>query len=143
MVAFNWGGGGAVDGQAAETYLLRRDGSEILLSPARETMLKYLPQHGGVEKKAVHFGEAILNPQDKKILRELVEELRRRLPGIPAIGFQGPFDVELGFLNGAAWLFQVRPFVGNKSALSATYLQSMDSGLPRNVQISLRDKLTE
>lgn len=143
MVAFNWGGGGAVDGQVAETYLLRRDGSEILLSPARETMLKYLPQHGGVEKKPVHFGEAILNPQDKKILRELIKELRQRLPGIPAIGFQGPFDVELGFLNGAAWLFQVRPFVGNKNARSATYLQSMDSGLPRDVRISLRDKLTE
>ena len=36
-VAFNRGAGGAVDGQAAESYLIMKNGKELLLlSPARE-----------------------------------------------------------------------------------------------------------
>ncbi|MFC1714029.1 PEP/pyruvate-binding domain-containing protein [Candidatus Poribacteria bacterium] len=141
MVVFNWGVGGAVDGQITETYLLRHDGSDVLLSPTREPLLKYLPQQGGVEQESVHFGKAILNLQEKERLRELAHEIRQRLSGISGIGSQGPFDVELGFLNGSVWLFQVRPFAENTNARSTAYLQSMDNGLPRDVQIPLMEKI--
>ena len=142
-VSFNRGVGGAVDGQATESYLLRHDESDLLLSPAREVQFRYLTLEGGVVKGTVNFGTPLLSQQERKQLRELDRELRRRLPGAPGIESRGPFDVELGFLDGAIWLFQVRPFVENKDARSTKYLHAMDPELPRNVRISLSEKTAE
>ena len=142
-VSFNRGVGGAVDGQATESYLLRYDGSDLLLSPAREAQFRYLPLEGGVGKGMVNFGSPLLSQQERKQLRELDKELRKRLPGTPGIESRGPFDVELGFLDGAIWLFQVRPFVENKDARSTKYLHAMDPELPRNVRISLSEKIAK
>ena len=38
-VAFNWGVGGAVDGQAAESWLLHADGTNQLISPAKKPLI--------------------------------------------------------------------------------------------------------
>jgi len=141
-VSFNWGVGGAVDGQVAESYLLRYDGTDILLSAAREPVSSRLSVQGGVEKSATHFEKPILSQQERDQLRQLDKEIRRRLPGTPGIESEGPYDVELGFLDGHIWLFQVRPFVESKNALSTAYLYEMDPELPKNVRISLTDKLT-
>ena len=46
-IAFSRGAGGAVDGQAAESYLLHQSGTNELLSPAREAYYRKLPQKGG------------------------------------------------------------------------------------------------
>ncbi len=46
-VAFSRGAGGAVDGQAAESYLLRHDGRFVLQAPARERLHRRLPVTGG------------------------------------------------------------------------------------------------
>ncbi|HSG68335.1 MAG TPA: PEP/pyruvate-binding domain-containing protein, partial [Bacteroidales bacterium] len=121
--AFNLGVGGAVEGQMSETYLLRDDGTNILLAPARETEYKVLPLSGGVKTEHASFEEQILKPANLVALRQLVKETRKLLP---AYGSQGPYDIELGFKDDKIWLFQVRPFVENKEASGQLYLESLN-----------------
>ena len=140
-VAFNWGGSGAVEGQAAETYLLRGDGEDVLLSPAREPEYNYFLPEGGIGKAFVTFNEPILNRSERFQLRQLAVALRRLLPGTPGMRSSGPFDVELGFWNESLWLFQVRPFVENRRARSSAYLAAMDEGLPADRVVRLDELL--
>ena len=58
-----------------------------------------------------------------------------------AKGIPGPYDVELGFKDGKIWLFQVRPFVENKNALSSEYLESISPEVDYEQEISLSSKL--
>jgi Pyruvate phosphate dikinase, AMP/ATP-binding domain len=125
-VAFNWGVGGAVEGQNAETYLLGADGSDRLLSPAREPEYNELPDSGGVRRVYADFDREVLAAAERAELRRLAGEIRRRVPPSPG-GFEGPYDVELGFWNGRPWLFQIRPFVENRRARSSTYLAALDA----------------
>lgn len=124
-VAFSRGAGGAVDGQAAEAHLLDRFGNSILLSPARERMHRRLPVTGGSVMVPAAFNERILKPQNLKVLRELAEEVEKVMPTAPGVESSGPWDVELGFQNDKAWLFQIRPFVENQRAQSSEYLESI------------------
>ena len=134
-VAFSRGVGGAVEGQVAESYLLRPDGSRRLLSPSRETRYTALPATGGVEKRSTHLDQPILSHDDLKQLLSMANEIRQRLPGTPGIETAGPFDVELGFQDDRIWLFQVRPYVENKQAQSSAYLRSLDPKLPRDLEV--------
>lgn len=136
-VAFNLGVGGAVEGQAAESYLLRQDHTDLLLSPARAPQYMQASPRGGVEKKFASFERPILSPNERFQLRLLAEEVRRVLPNTPGIETEGPFDVELGFWNEEIWLFQVRPFVENKRARSSNYLRSLDPEIPAGLQVPL------
>ncbi|MBF0288544.1 MAG: phosphoenolpyruvate synthase [SAR324 cluster bacterium] len=136
-VAFNWGVAGAVDGQAAESYLLQ-ESSEQLLSPAREAKYLALPETGGVHKLSVTFDQPILNRSELLQLRQLGLEMRRILPAAPGMNSSGPFDIELGFLNGKIWLFQARPFVENKRARASTYLNAMDASKLPDTPVSLK-----
>ena len=136
-VAFNWGQGGAVDSQAAESYLLREDGSDELLSPGREPQYNLLLPQGGVQRRDVDFTRPILTREDRQWLRSLAADLRRLLPGVLSRGFPGPFDMELGFVGGAPRLLQVRPFVENRRASSAPYLRALDEGVPLDTPVSL------
>ncbi len=133
--AFNRGAGGAVDGQAAETFLLSENGSDILIYPARENYYTWLPAAGGIEKAFHLFDQPVLTKEDRLEIRELVKTVRRIFPGTPGIEGRGPFDIELGFINGSMRLFQVRPFVENKRAASLSYLLKLDqSGFqPRTI----------
>ncbi|MBU1343181.1 MAG: PEP/pyruvate-binding domain-containing protein [Proteobacteria bacterium] len=126
--AFNRGAGGAVEGQAAETYLLTESGPDILMYPARQTACTRLPATGGIEKQFLTFDQPILTREDRRQIRDLVKTVRRVLPGTPGIEGQGPFDIELGFINGSMRLFQARPFVENKRAGSLNYLLELDQG---------------
>lgn len=125
-VAFNRGAGGAVEGQTAETYLLTEPGSDIIMYTARETLCTRLPAAGGTEKEFLSFDQPILTPDERLQIRELVKTVRNILPGTPGIDGQGPFDIELGFINGSMRLFQVRPFVENKKAGTLNYLLQLD-----------------
>ncbi|MBA3010432.1 MAG: PEP/pyruvate-binding domain-containing protein [Proteobacteria bacterium] len=125
-VAFSRGVGGAVDGQAAETYLLTESGTDILLYPSRETRSTQLPATGGIEKKFQLLDQPILNQEERLQIRDLVKTVRSLLPDTPGIEGKGPFDIELGFINGSMRLFQVRPFVENKRAASMNYLINLD-----------------
>ena len=124
-LAFSRGAGGAVDGQAAETYLIKKDGGYRLLAPAREPFLIKLPETGGTLKTTTGFNERILSPANLKQVRELAARIRELIPGDTAGDYQGAYDVEFGFKDDKIWLFQIRPFVENKRALSSAYLESI------------------
>jgi hypothetical protein len=140
-VAFSRGVGGAVDGQSAESYLLKMDGENRLLSPAREARYRTIPTTGGSVMKYTSFEEPILSPSNIQRLRTLTADCRRRLPNTPGVESAGPFDIELGFLDEVMWLFQVRPFVENKNALSSEYLQSINGKFPEAVTIPWQKRL--
>ncbi len=139
-VAFNRGVGGAVDGQAAESYLITPRGA-VLESPAREPRYSTLPSAGGVERRITSFDMRILSPEDLRKLADLAGEVRRRLPGTPGIETTGPFDVELGFLGPDIRLFQTRPFVENRAAASTLYLSAMDSRSKTDRTIGASDRI--
>jgi hypothetical protein len=142
-VAFNWGVGGAVAGQAAETYVLQSDGRDGLVSPAREVVAVRLPERGGFRREFVTFDQPILNVDERRILRSLAADIRARVPGTPGIESSGPFDVELGFAGGKIWLFQLRPFVENKRARSSAYLRGLDTDPPVDAKVALQDRIRE
>jgi len=126
-VAFSRGAGGAVEGQAAESYLLRADGSHLLLRPSRETVYRTLPSTGGTASRGTSLDKGILSDKDLVMLRDMSQSLRKKLAVIPGIGAGGgPYDVELGFAGQRLWLFQVRPFVNNRWAQSSLYLRALD-----------------
>src|SRR4030095_7004253 len=124
-VAFNLGVGGAVDGQAAESWLLRADGKNILLSPARENTYRTIPATGGSVIKQTTFEKRILSPSHLDALRTMAKQIKDELPKAPGINTSGPWDIELGFKDDKIWLFQVRPFVENKQAAASEYLQQI------------------
>ena len=140
-VAFSRGVGGAVDGQSAESYLLGQGGTDLLLSPARESRYTFLPPEGGTGKGSATFEAPLLSQADRVALRALANEVRRRLPDTPGIESSGPFDVELGFLEGKIWLFQVRPYVENRRARSSAYLRNLDPAIPEDGEIWIDEKL--
>lgn len=140
-VAISRGAGGAVDGQAAESYLIRMDESYELLAPAREPLYNSLPTTGGTAKKAASFERRILTKANIRDICRLAEQIRDRLPKATASHYEGAYDVEFGFKDNKLWLFQVRPFVENKKALSSGYLESITPSIPSKKEISLSTKL--
>ncbi len=146
-VAFSRGAGGAVDGQAAESYLLKPDGKNILLSPAREPFYRRLPTTGGTSKNAATFEKSILKKNNLDSIRILTNDVNRILPTIPGVESEGPFDIELGFKDDQIWLFQIRPFVENKNAKASAYLDSITPKLPEeqavNIQGEIKSKALE
>ena len=138
-IAFSRGAGGAVDGQAAETYLSTADQTLVLLSPARERLYNRLPITGGTQRQTASFDQPVLNDQNVYDLRVIAQEIRQTLPSAPGIETDGPFDIELGFQDDKLWLFQVRPFVENKKAVSSAYLESITPALPtENIPLDTR-----
>lgn len=140
-IAFSRGAGGAVDGQSAETYVLKNEGGSQLLAPAREPYHNTLPVTGGTGKKMVSFEKSVLNEQNIKEIKALAQTIRTTLPKETNSDYKGAYDVELGFKENKLWLFQIRPFVENKKALSSTYLESITPKTDKNKQINLSTKL--
>lgn len=136
-VAFSRGPGGAVDGQAAETYLLKKDGGNILLSPSRDRRYNVLPAEGGATKGLANFNSRILRLSELQEIRSLTAELKKKLPNATGMHSTGPYDVEFGYLNNRIILFQVRPFVENKLAQSSGYLNTLDSGIKFDKKVRL------
>ncbi len=136
-IAFSKGAGGAVDGQAAESYLLHHGGEKFLLSPAREPSYRRLPVTGGSQKVFATFEEPILNNQNLYDLRRMAENINQQMPKSKGIETSGPFDVELGIKENKTWLFQIRPFVENKNALSSAYLESISPRIDRQKVVKL------
>ena len=75
-VAFSRGAGGAVDGQSAETYLIKNNGGYQFLAPAREPFYHSLPTTGGTEKKIATFNNFILNVANINEIRSLANTIR-------------------------------------------------------------------
>ena len=140
-VAFSRGAGGAVDGQAAEAYLLRATGSTALLSPARERLHRRLPVTGGSVMVPAAFNQRILSEKNLRDLRDLAAEVERVMPEAPGVEASGPWDVELGFQDNKIWLFQIRPFVENTKAQSSDYLESISPVVEEGVYYDLTTEL--
>ncbi|WP_405252669.1 PEP/pyruvate-binding domain-containing protein [Dokdonia sp. Asnod3-C12] len=135
-IAFSRGAGGAVDGQAAETRLVTATGSR-LLSPARQADYIRLPATGGVKKNIATFDEQILNEKNINDIRAIAQSIRTRLPEMTGSTYDGAYDVELGFENDKLWLFQIRPFVENKTAKTSEYLESISPVINEDFLITL------
>lgn len=140
-IAFSRGAGGAVDGQSAETYTIYDDGGYRLLAPARETFYNSLPATGGTGKKTATFEKPVLNEKNIDEIREFAKTIRKTLPKETKSDYQGAYDVELGFQNDTLWLFQIRPFVENKKALSSGYLESITPIIDTKKEIILSKAL--
>ncbi len=140
-IAFSKGAGGAVEGQLAETYLINNKMESTLLSPAREMLYTKLPQTGGTAKASASFNNPLLSQSNIEACYKLSKEIKTKLPGSPGIESAGPYDVELGFKDNKLWLFQVRPFVESKRAVSSGYLLSLDPAPNNNIIMKLNEKL--
>ena len=140
-IAFSRGAGGAVDGQAAESYLIKESGFSQLISPAREAYHNTLPSTGGTGKKLATFEKPILNAKNFSDMRDLADKIRKTLSKKTKSNYKGAYDIELGFKNDKLWLFQIRPFVENKKALGSGYLESITPKIDIKKQILLSTKL--
>jgi hypothetical protein len=110
-VATAWGVSGAVDGDAAETLVLRPDGTSVLLGEAHAPYRRVLRPEGDVGWQPADPGR-VLTDAEQVAVRELAAEAQAKLT--PSPGPDGrplPWDMEFGFAGGKLWLFQVRPLV--------------------------------
>ncbi len=139
-VAFSRGAGGAVDGQAAETRLIT-SGEDFLLSPSREPSYVSLPASGGTKKNYTTFETPILNQKNMQSIRDLVKEVRVKVPQRTDPNYKGAYDMEMGFKEDKVWLFQIRPFVENKKAKDSDYLESITPEIDMKQTISLKEKI--
>ena len=140
-IAFSRGAGGAVDGQAAESYLLHHGGENVLLSPAREPTYRRLPETGGSKMVFTTFEQQLLNNQNLYDLRRLSDSVNQQMPKTKGIETSGPFDIELGIKENKIWLFQIRPFVENKNAVSSIYLESISPKINNQKVVKLESPL--
>ena len=139
-VAFSRGVGGAVDGQAAEMTLIKKHGSK-LLAPSREPDYVSLPPSGSTKDKFTTFENPILNNKNKQTIRDLVKEVRVKVPKASDDNYKGAYDMEMGFKDDKLWLFQIRPFVENSKAKNSEYLKSITPKINYKKKISLTEKL--
>jgi hypothetical protein len=139
-VAINEGVGGAVDGQAAESLRIdTRDGSVRLMGTATAPWRRRPAAAGGIDKLPATGTDAVLQPQE---IQRLIVFARDQLPArFPAItddaGQPAAADVEFGFVDGELRLFQIRPFLENRSARGNAYLVDMDKALASSMDKTL------
>ncbi len=140
-IAFSRGAGGAVDGQAAESWLLKAGGDNQLVSPAREPFYQSLAATGGVEKERTTFEKAILSKANLVQIRGFATAIKQKMSKSDKSKSEEVYDIELGFKDNKIWLFQIRPFVENKNALRSEYLKSITPMLPANNMINVNSAL--
>ena len=114
-VSTAWGVGGAVAGEAAESIVLKPDGTVQLMSEAKTPYRRKLAAEGGVEWLPAAAGR-ILMKTDIEQLRGLAAEVEKKYePVFDQSGQKRPWDIEFGFVDGELTLFQIRPLVEKNS----------------------------
>ena len=138
-VVLNEGVGGGVEGQAAETLVIRRsDGQVRLLGSATAPRKRVLLPTGGSELVPSSGAERLMQPADIAELLKVVERLPGWFDNVPEEERATTVaDVEFGFLDDKLYLFQIRPFVQSKGAENNRYLQSLDAGLEEASTVSV------
>ncbi|MGI9546623.1 MAG: PEP/pyruvate-binding domain-containing protein [Flavobacteriaceae bacterium] len=139
-VAMSRGVGGAVDGQSAETWTIRQNRDDELISPARELKYLSLPTSGSTKSNWCSLEKPLLSSSKRDKLYTLSQGLIQKMK---SKNIEGPYDVELGFKDEKIWLFQVRPFVENKNAVSSEYLESISPPINKAKIISTKTQLQE
>ena len=114
-LAISRGAGGAVDGQAAESYLLRADGTNQLLTPAREPGYRRLPVSGGTSSNLATFEKPIISKNNLDKIRSFARTVENTFPDATDGEVVAAYDIEFGFSKDKLWLFQIRPFVESKN----------------------------
>lgn len=110
-VSTAFGVGGAVDGEAAETVVLRPDGSVLLAAEAKAPFRRALDPGGGVSWVPAPAGR-VLGDAEHAALRELAREVDANLtPARDEAGQPLPWDIEFGFEGRKLVLFQIRPLI--------------------------------
>jgi hypothetical protein len=143
-VAVNEGLGGAVDGQAAESLRISRDGESVrVLATATAPWRRVPDPGGGILKLPASGADAVMNPAEIRRLAAFARDLPTRFgPIVDDNGDPAPADVEFGFLDGQLRLFQIRPFLQSRSGRGADRLRAMDAALldqpPRSVDLGAR-----
>lgn len=127
-VAANWGIGGAVSNQVAESLLINRSSGAVkVLGEATASSKLELNPRGGLITRPVLAPGPVLSDQELLTLLEFAESLPERYPELlgspPSVK---PVDVEFGFVKGHLALFQIRPLVAAKQDSSAEFLQLLD-----------------
>jgi len=122
------GVGGAVEGEDAETIVVRPGGSVRLLSQAKAPSRRALAAGGGVVLLAPVQPEYLLTDSEIAQLREVVQTFKTRF----APRDDTVWDMEYGFADGRLWLFQVRPFVQFRSSALLDRLRVLDREVLRN-----------
>jgi phosphoenolpyruvate synthase/pyruvate phosphate dikinase len=128
-VAVNEGVGGAVDGQAAESLLIRTDTGEVrFLAQGTAPYRRELAAAGGLTLVPASGTEGVLAETEITQLVALARELPTRFPSLRSeSGKAVPADVEFGFRTGRLTLLQIRPFVENAGARRSQYLYQLDA----------------
>ena len=128
-IAVNEGVGGAVDGQAAESLLVSKDGKDVrYLAQATAPLRNELSPQGGVTKVAASGTDTVLQPGEIAQLVTLAREAPQRFPLLRGDdGTPRAADVEFGFAGGKIALLQIRPVNENRRARESTYLRSLDA----------------
>jgi hypothetical protein len=130
-VAVNEGVGGAVEGQAAESLLIRADdGAVKFLSRATAPYRSVLAPKGGIAREPASGTESVLTQAEIRQLLELAAEVPARFPSLrDATGAPAPADIEFAFRNNRLALLQIRPLVENRDAKRSRYLSSLDAAM--------------
>ena len=126
-VAVNEGVGGAVEGQAAESLRINlNDGGVRLLAQATAPLRRQLDPRGGLMSLPASGRDFVLKRGEVERLTAFARTLSEKFPAVTdEAGKPVPFDVEFGFLDGRLYLFQIRPFLGNRRTRASALLQSL------------------
>lgn len=121
--------GGAVDGEDAETIVVKPGGSVRLLSQSKAPRRRVLSPGGGVETVPARRPDVLLADSEIDQLRAIVHRWQERAPDRT----EGRvWDMEFGVVGGYVWLFQVRPFIRFRSSQMLERLAPLDVEMSRN-----------
>lgn len=142
LIATSEGVGGAVDGTPTETLLWSPEGVELITS-FKSPWRRLLLAKGGSEIVPSSGREYVLSPEETRAIVRAGQKIGRSFePVIDRNGKARPWDVEYGFVNGKLWLFQARPFIGNKEFSNVPALAGLDVKVKEsNGIISLGDRV--
>lgn len=134
-VSVHEGVGGVVEGEAAESLLIRADGSVKFIAQSKAPTRRRLRMQppGGTETIPVSGEEAVLTASEIVQLRNLVAIVRRQYPNTkdPKSSAETTWDIEFGFVKGKLALFQIRPLVEDQRTMSLGYLRNLDREMKR------------
>jgi hypothetical protein len=125
------GVGGGVDGQAAEALRINLNNSVVhLLSSSSARTQRVLPPTGGIVEVHATAPDYLLHSNEIAQLTALARALPRQMPQlVDGSGQPAPADVEFGFVDERLMLFQIRPFLQNRTAARSRALLELDAAL--------------
>ncbi|MBI4889011.1 MAG: hypothetical protein HY821_00210 [Acidobacteria bacterium] len=127
-VNVNEGVAAVVDGGVSESLLLEGSGQVRLLAQARAAYKKVPLPKGGFARVPTSGSDWVLSQDEIGQLRALAKDVKAKLKSArDDRGAELPWDIEFGFEKGELRLFQIRPLVRYREALTLEALASLES----------------